>query len=191
MKTLDEANGLSKAGGLIKVAGIQTSETYRILASKSNEDGSRYIGKAETISCRVSKNGNRDIVKVIYLTRTQIGSKFKMTNIYYDLEKWNIRTDARVELDKIVEVLKQNPSIKIEIGSHTDSRQSKSFNLALSQRRAESALEYISKRGIAKSRLTAKGYGENQLMNQCADGVKCSEEDHQLNRRSTFEIVEQ
>jgi outer membrane protein OmpA-like peptidoglycan-associated protein len=191
LKTLDEVNGLSKAGGLIKVAGIQTSETYRILASKSNEDGSRYIGKAETISCRVSKNGNRDIAKVIYLTRTQVGSKFKMTNIYYDLDKWNIRAEARVELEKIVEVLKQNPSIKIEIGSHTDSRQSKAFNLALSQRRAESALEYILKRGIAKSRLTAKGYGESQLVNQCSDGIKCSEEDHQLNRRSTFEIVEQ
>jgi outer membrane protein OmpA-like peptidoglycan-associated protein len=114
-----------------------------------------------------------------------------MTNIYYDLDKWNIRAEARVELENIVEVLKQNPSIKIEIGSHTDSRQSKAFNLALSQRRAESALEYILKRGIAKSRLTAKGYGESQLVNQCSDGIKCSEEDHQLNRRSTFEIVEQ
>ncbi|MEY4011539.1 MAG: hypothetical protein RIT22_663 [Bacteroidota bacterium] len=112
-----------------------------------------------------------------------------LRHIYFDLDKSNIRPDAKVELEKIVEVLTQNPSVKIEIGSHTDSRQSKQYNQALSQRRAKSTMDYLVKRGIAKSRLTAKGYGESQLVNQCADGVKCSEADHQLNRRSTFVIV--
>jgi outer membrane protein OmpA-like peptidoglycan-associated protein len=118
-----------------------------------------------------------------------LAKALSLRHIYFDLDKSYIRKDAKVELEKIVEVLTQNPSIKIEIGSHTDSRQSKQYNQALSQRRAKSTLEYLVKRGIAKSRLTAKGYGETQLVNQCADGVKCSEAEHQLNRRSTFVIV--
>ena len=120
-----------------------------------------------------------------------LAKALSLRHIYFDLDKSNIRPDARVELEKIVEVLTQNPSIKIEIGSHTDSRQSKVYNQALSQRRAKSTLDYLVKRGIAKTRLTAKGYGESQLVNQCADGIQCSEADHQLNRRSTFVIVGQ
>ena len=120
-----------------------------------------------------------------------LAKALSLRHIYFDLDKSNIRPDARVELEKIVEVLTQNPSIKIEIGSHTDSRQSKAYNQGLSQRRAKSTLDYLVKRGIAKTRLTAKGYGESQLVNQCADGVQCSEADHQLNRRSTFVIVGQ
>lgn len=114
-----------------------------------------------------------------------------LRHIYFDLDKSNIRKDAKVELEKIVEVLTQNPTIKIEIGSHTDSRQSKAYNQALSQRRAKSTLDYLVQRGINKNRLTAKGYGETQLVNNCADGVSCSEAEHQLNRRSTFVIVTQ
>jgi len=120
-----------------------------------------------------------------------LAKALSLRHIYFDLDKSNIRPDARVELEKIVEVLTQNPSIKIEIGSHTDSRQSKAYNQGLSQRRAKSTMDYLVKRGIAKTRLTAKGYGESQLVNQCADGVQCSEADHQLNRRSTFVIVGQ
>lgn len=119
-----------------------------------------------------------------------LAKALSLRHIYFDLDKSNIRKDAKVELEKIVEVLTQNPSIKIEIGSHTDSRQSKAYNQALSQRRAKSTMDYLIKRGIAKSRLSAKGYGETQLVNQCADGVSCSEAEHQLNRRSTFVIVQ-
>ena len=120
-----------------------------------------------------------------------LAKALSLRHIYFDLDKSNIRKDAKVELEKIVEVLTQNPTIKIEIGSHTDSRQTKQYNQALSQRRAKSTLDYLVKRGINKNRLTAKGYGETQLVNNCADGVKCSEAEHQLNRRSTFVIVGQ
>lgn len=120
-----------------------------------------------------------------------LAKALSLRHIYFDLDKSNIRKDAKVELEKIVEVLTQNPTIKIEIGSHTDSRQSKAYNQALSQRRAKSTLDYLVKRGINKNRLTAKGYGETQLVNNCADGVSCSEAEHQLNRRSTFVIVTQ
>ena len=120
-----------------------------------------------------------------------LAKALSLRHIYFDLDKSNIRKDAKVELEKIVEVLTQNPTIKIEIGSHTDSRQSKAYNQSLSQRRAKSTLDYLVQRGINKNRLTAKGYGETQLVNNCADGVSCSEAEHQLNRRSTFVIVTQ
>jgi outer membrane protein OmpA-like peptidoglycan-associated protein len=93
-------------------------------------------------------------------------------------------------LEKIVEVLKTYPKIKIEIGSHTDARQHRKYNKILSQKRAEATLNYLVKRGISKSRFTAKGYGESKLVNQCADGIICSEKEHQQNRRSSFIIVE-
>lgn len=117
-----------------------------------------------------------------------LAKALSLRHIYFDLDKSKIRKDAKVELEKIVEVLKLNPKIKIEIGSHTDSRQSKLYNQVLSERRAKSTLEYLVKRGISKNRLTAKGYGESQLVNECLDGIKCSEAEHQLNRRSTFII---
>ena len=82
------------------------------------------------------------------------------------------------------------PDIKIEIGSHTDSRQHRKYNKLLSQRRADATMAYLIKRGIAPERLTAKGYGESQLVNQCADGIICTEAEHQQNRRSTFVIIE-
>lgn len=138
----------------------------------------------------------REVATTILLDQDQyklengldLAKALSLRHIYFDLDKSFIRKDARVELEKIVEVLTQNPSIKIEIGSHTDSRQSKQYNQELSQRRAKSTLEYLVKRGINKNRLKATGYGETQLVNQCADGVQCSEAEHQLNRRSTFVI---
>ena len=109
--------------------------------------------------------------------------------IYFDLDKSNIRPDAEVELQKIVEVLKEYPDMKIDIRSHTDSRASDSYNLRLSDRRAKSTLEYLVTHGIDRRRLTARGYGETMLLNNCSNGVKCSEAEHQLNRRSEFIVI--
>ena len=110
-------------------------------------------------------------------------------NILYDLGKWDIRADAAVELDDMVKFLKDNPEIKIELGSHTDARGSAKSNQILSQKRAESAVQYMIDNGISKERITAKGYGETKLKNRCADGVNCSEEEHQANRRSEVKII--
>ena len=120
----------------------------------------------------------------------ELGALFDVNPIYYDLDKSNIRPDAAVELDKIVQVLKDNPSISIELGSHTDARASASYNLKLSQRRADSAVKYIIEHGIEAARIKAKGYGETQLINGCSDGVDCSEEAHQENRRTEFKITD-
>ncbi|WP_316747874.1 OmpA family protein [Pedobacter gandavensis] len=131
------------------------------------------------------------LVKDFYLIPIEINKPIRLDNIYYDFDKSNIRPDAAIELDKLVKILKDNPTIWIELSSHTDSRGNDSYNMALSQRRAESAVRYIVSKGIDKNRITAKGYGESQLLNRCANGVKCAVEEHQLNRRTEFKIVKQ
>lgn len=108
--------------------------------------------------------------------------------ILYDLDKSNIRPDAKIILDKVVQVMNDNPTIKIELGSHTDCRASDAYNEALAQRRAVSAATYIKKRIKDPSRITYKGYGESRLKNRCDDGVECTEEEHQENRRTEFLI---
>ncbi len=123
------------------------------------------------------------------LEKAEIGKSIEIM-ILYDLGKWNIREDAAVELDDMVQFLKDNPDIKIELGSHTDSRGSAEFNQTLSQKRAESAVQYMVDRGVSKDRIVAKGYGETKLKNKCADGVSCSETDHQVNRRSEVTIID-
>ncbi|MFY7811316.1 MAG: OmpA family protein, partial [Flavobacterium sp.] len=110
--------------------------------------------------------------------------------IYFDLNKHNIRPDAAVELSKILIVLQENPNIKIEVRSHTDSRNTNTYNQNLSQRRAKSTMDWLINNGINKDRLSAKGFGESRLLNECSDGVNCTEEEHQQNRRSEFIIKE-
>ncbi len=116
----------------------------------------------------------------------------QMQPIYFDFDNYIIRPDAKVELAKVIEVMKQYPNIKIEIRSHTDSRASAEYNKKLSSRRAVKTLNYIAIVGeIDRSRLSSKGYGEEELLNNCVYGVECSEEEHEKNRRSEFIIIEQ
>jgi outer membrane protein OmpA-like peptidoglycan-associated protein len=117
-----------------------------------------------------------------------LAKKFGIKIIYFDLDKSNIREDAAIELEKILDVMVENPTIKINIKSHTDSRASFEYNDQLSERRAKSTLEWLVKNGIDTGRLTAKGYGERELVNKCSDDVPCSEDEHQANRRSEFII---
>ncbi|CAI2767927.1 OmpA family protein [Flavobacterium collinsii] len=109
--------------------------------------------------------------------------------IYFDLGKSIVRKEAAIELEKIRQVMIQNPSMKIDVRSHTDSRQTHAYNEKLSDRRAKATVAWLVKKGIAVDRITGKGYGETQLLNKCADGVKCTTEEHQANRRSEFIIV--
>jgi outer membrane protein OmpA-like peptidoglycan-associated protein len=117
------------------------------------------------------------------------GDTFVLNNIYYDLNKSNIRPDAAVELDKLVDILKTHPTLEIEISSHTDSRAPATYNMALSNRRAASVVAYLVKQGIAADRLVPKGYGDTRLLNGCEKGVLCSEAEHQLNRRTEVRIL--
>ncbi|MGJ1269669.1 OmpA family protein [Sphingobacterium spiritivorum] len=118
------------------------------------------------------------------------GTTFILENIYYDLDKYNIRSDAKPILNQLVNTLRDNPTLKIELSSHTDSRATHKYNMKLSQNRAQAAVDYIVSRGIARDRIVAKGYGETRLVNKCADGVKCSDEEHQANRRTEIKVLE-
>jgi outer membrane protein OmpA-like peptidoglycan-associated protein len=125
----------------------------------------------------------------IELEKARLDKRITLRNIYYDYDKWDIRKDAAKELDKVVTLLRDNPGMSIELGSHTDSRGRDVYNDTLSQRRAEAAVAYIIGKGIDKERISAKGYGESQLTNRCNNNAKCSEEEHQLNRRTELRIT--
>lgn len=112
-----------------------------------------------------------------------------LENIYYDYDKWDIRPDAEPTLNRLADVLRQNPTIRIQLGSHTDCRGNDGYNQTLSQQRAESAVNYLITKGIEGNRLAAIGYGETQPAAGCACS-RCTESEHQINRRTTFKVLE-
>ena len=122
----------------------------------------------------------------LLLDKVELNKTFVLENIYYDLDKYNIRPDAALELDKLLTILKDNPTLRIELGSHTDVRAADAYNIRLSQNRARSAVDYIVSKGIDPTRMTAKGYGETVLIVKNAK----TEEEHQRNRRTEFKILE-
>lgn len=118
-----------------------------------------------------------------------VGMVIELDQLHYDYNKYNIRPDAAIELDKVVDLMSKYPSMEIEMGSHTDARGSDQYNETLSANRAKSAVDYIISRGISPDRLKAKGYGETQLVNHCANGVECEDEIHEQNRRTEIKIT--
>ena len=114
---------------------------------------------------------------------------YKLPTIYYDLDKFYIRFNDKIKLDGIVKLMNQYPEMRVEVGSHTDSRASKAYNMRLSKNRTMSAIKYLTDHGISRDRLVAKWYGETRPVNGCVDGVKCTEAEHQLNRRTEFKIL--
>ena len=164
---------------------LDRNRDYTVLAQKAGYHAD---------SVKVSTQGivKSDTLEVALLLEPifEVGQTFELENIYYDFDKHNIRPDAAAILDELVRTMRDNPTLKIELSSHTDSRGSQAYNEALSQRRAQSAVDYIVSRGIARDRLIAKGYGETKLVNRCADGVPCSREEHQANRRTEVTVLE-
>ena len=155
-----------------------------------------YISKSFAFEEVLTEYGEIDLeeyLRKIRLTKAEvnveIGKAVNLNPIYFDLDQSAIRPDAAVELDKVVEILKEEPNLFIELGSHTDSRANDEYNLALSNRRSKSATDYIVSKGISADRLTSFGYGESKLVNRCTNGVECTDEEHQMNRRTEFKIV--
>jgi len=159
--------------------------TGKIKITSSKE---KFLSLEKTVN--IDKLGKGDISTSIKLSPVYEGKTFVLENLYYDLGKWNIRPDAALVLDQLLKILVENPTIKIELSSHTDSRASAESNQTLSQKRAQSAVDYLVSKGIAKTRMIAKGYGESKLLNKCADGVTCSEEEHQKNRRTEVIVID-
>ncbi|WP_229364522.1 OmpA family protein [Fibrella aestuarina] len=134
---------------------------------------------------RINSDGSGDP----NLTMFGTGVVLRVDDIYYDKNQSVIRSDAAQELDKLVTMLETYPKMSIELRSHTDSRGTDTYNKTLSSARAKAAINYIASKGIAKSRLKAKGYGETLLVNDCTNGIDCTEEQHQQNRRTEIKIL--
>jgi outer membrane protein OmpA-like peptidoglycan-associated protein len=186
--TLDKGNDYDLVG-----------QRARYMTRRANFNAACYLQDPKKVFCvsgidieNVTKQSDgSDLVEgAIAMKKIKLNDSFKIENIRYDLNKWEIRPDAAKELDNLVQILRDNPGIVVELGSHTDCRASDEYNLNLSQKRAEAAVKYIIEKGkIPQNRITAKGYGETKLLNKCDDGVACSELEHAINRRTEIRIT--
>ncbi|RLD29165.1 MAG: hypothetical protein DRI75_04420, partial [Bacteroidetes bacterium] len=184
------------------------NETGKIIASAITSPTGEYnfeIDCEKNYSLRGNKADFKDDVKSFSTTAVndyvhnvdlfleyliKVPCEIVINPIFFDFDKWNIRTDSKYELENIVDVMREHPTMIIKIESHTDSRGSDRYNIKLSDRRAKSTRDYLLSRGINSNRIeSAIGFGETQLLNKCSNGVKCSETKHQKNRRSYFKIV--
>ncbi len=136
---------------------------------------------------KTKKGDNRTITDSLGLYGE--GDIYQLKNIYYDLNKFFIRPDAARSLEHVVKILKEYPTMKVELRSHTDARATDAYNLRLSENRARAAMDYIVSRGIKADRLVARGYGESEILNGCIDGTVCDDDEHQKNRRTEFKII--
>ena len=181
-------NTISDATGFYSFP-VECGKTYNVRAEKEDyttKEVNITIGK---LTGKTSLPIALDKATCKVTVGDDLGKCFGIKMIYFDLDKSNIRTEAALDLEKILDVLNNHPTMKLDIRSHTDSRATFKYNEALSDRRAKSTIEWLVKNGVARNRLTGKGYGETQLVNGCSDGVPCTEEQHQMNRRSEFIIT--
>jgi len=156
-----------------------------------NIQGVKFSYYSDSVNVVIRPSEVDDTAKVaLYLEPLfEKGKTIRIENIHYNFDKDDIRADAAVILDKLVKTMHENPSLKIELASHTDSRGTDVYNHDLSQRRAQSAVNYLVTRGISRDRMIAKGYGESKLLNKCKDGVECTDDEHQANRRTEFTVL--
>ncbi|SMD15027.1 OmpA family protein [Pedobacter nyackensis] len=176
--TLETVNGksqdlLTNAKGFYQF-NVAKNSSYKLTGTKQN-----YIPANEQVKTDTAKRYIQDLYLQFFTDQAIV-----LPNIYYDFDKYNIRPDAAVQLDKVLVLLNKYPNLKLELSSHTDSRGVDVYNQWLSQKRAESAVAYLVGKGIAQDRISAHGYGETRLVNRCANGVACSKEEHQANRRT-------
>jgi outer membrane protein OmpA-like peptidoglycan-associated protein len=170
------------------VVELEKDNDYLFNASKEG-----YLKNNNSFSTRdlTIKKGEKEITYNLEITLDKIfvDKEINLENIYYDYDKWDIRLDAQPSLNELSSILKQNPKIVIQLASHTDCRGEDDYNQDLSQKRAQSAVDYIISTGIDPQRIKAIGFGESQLFINC-ECESCTEEQHQQNRRTTFKIID-
>jgi len=186
-------NNLSEAAQKNTVTGsngefifnVKQASSYSIYGKKDS-----YFSQTETVTTDQYDRSTTLFIKLeICMQKVDCGKAIALQNIHYDLDKYFIREDAKPELNRLVRFMEDNPSINIQVGSHTDSRGSNPYNETLSQNRANAAVDYVVSQGISRNRVTGVGYGETQLLNRCADNVECSKEEHQINRRTEMKVI--
>lgn len=184
---------IDKTGKVVEQTTTDTNGQYSIEADCGQSFvviGSKVDYREDQKSVTTTSDNLKSTIVDLDLEPLIVENQIVLNPIFFDFDKANIRTDAQYELENIVDVMRNNPTMIIKIESHTDSRGSDRYNMKLSDRRAKATQEYILTRGIDPNRIeSAIGYGETQLLNKCSNGVKCSKEEHQLNRRSYFYIV--
>lgn len=196
-----EVNAQPLEGATVTLRNTRDGSTEQVV---TGPDG-RYVfqptkeGKYEISAVKDNYAANTEQLGKVKKSKTNVeqnlgligeGDVFTLNNIYYDLDKYFIRPDAARELQaRLLPLMRKYPDIKIEIRSHTDSRASNDYNLRLSQKRAQAVVDYLTRQGVMHNRMTARGYGETELVNNCSDGTRCSEAEHQQNRRTEFKIL--
>ena len=163
---------------------VKIPESKDSLRVKRSPDGKFYVNmNAETKEEITLIDSDKKQVQV------QEGARFSLPAVYYEFNSYYLKLASRNSLDKLVKLLKDNPELRIEIQSHTDSRGPTNYNNLLSQKRADGVADYLEKSGINTDRLVSSGKGESELSNRCKDGVSCAEEEHAKNRRTEFVIL--
>jgi len=182
----EAGNGISSAiDGSFKIV-LPYDKNYLIRATAD-----KFFAQSENLNLdSLIKVGYKEIHKDLYLVPIEIGQVVRLNNVFFDFDKWDLRPESFVELDRVVKLLEENPAIEIEMSAHTDSRGADEYNLKLSDNRARSVMEYILSKGIASNRITSHGYGETMPVapNANADGSD-NPEGRQLNRRVEFKIL--
>jgi outer membrane protein OmpA-like peptidoglycan-associated protein/tetratricopeptide (TPR) repeat protein len=166
---------------------VKCRTNYKFIASKDGFENDTV--KLATNRVEGTENKLQLRPKLIEFVKKNNKIIIRINPIYFDLNKSNIRPDAAIELRKVVNVMNKYPELKIDMGAHTDSRGRDSYNLSLSDRRAQSSISWIISQGVSSARISGRGYGESMLINGCTNDVKCSEADHQLNRRTEFVVT--
>ena len=164
---------------------LDTKATYELYAQKKD-----FLSQVVEVDANNYDRSKSVFVKLeVCAEEVECGEAVTLNNILYNTNSSIIRSDAYADLNNVVQFMRDNKDAKVELSAHTDSKGKASYNLWLSDRRAKSAADYIIAQGISADRIISKGYGETQLLNGCADGVKCSDAQHQANRRTEFKVI--
>lgn len=207
-KVIDPRTNRPIAGAKVSLKDEATGETTNLYTDR-NGNFEHYLPRDRDFTVTIEKDGqvttrtvstrnrqdNTPVAMAFDITDPfgrgiRTGDVIALPNIYYNFNDASIRPDARKDLDALATLLKEIPGLQIELASHTDSRGSENYNQKLSQRRAENAMKYLLDHGVPALRMQASGYGESQIKNQCKDGVRCSDKDHQVNRRTEFRVLD-
>ncbi|MEO7961390.1 MAG: OmpA family protein [Ginsengibacter sp.] len=177
---LEVGNGLSNAtDGSFKIV-LPYNRNYSIRATADH-----FFSISENLNLdSLIKSGYKKIHKDIYLAPIEVGQVIRLNNVFFDFDKWDLRSESFIELNRVVLLLNENPAIEIEMSAHTDSRGSDDYNFVLSDNRARSVMEYILSKGIGKNRINSHGYGESKPV-----ATNETDEGRQLNRRVEFTIL--
>ena len=178
-------NRLTPSTGMVIFDSLLSKNTFQVSISRE-----KYLIVNNNQEVKFNKNQKELTIEFKAFKKLEKKDKIEFRDILFEYDKADLLPQSYVELDKILQIIKDNPYAKFELSAHTDSRGKDAYNLKLSQKRAESCVNYLLSKGVSSSAIIAKGYGEKQLKNNCGNNVKCSEEEHAINRRVEIKVID-